>query len=138
VFEQGGLSEKVPVVDLSSSSDEKGLIPDILRDEEFTKKLFGDLNRDVLEPPDDNKIIIISDSDEEEEEVREEKTTGTKTVATFDVVNLSSTASTDANDAPTGVKMIIVMIAPPIRRLTAATMMETVLGYLRLPRQEGV
>jgi hypothetical protein len=34
--------------------------------------------------------------------------------------------------------MIIVTIAPPIRRLTAATMMETVLGYLRLPRQEGV
>jgi hypothetical protein len=102
VFEQGDLSEKVPVVDLSSSSNEKGLIPDILRDEEFTKKLFGDLNRDVLEPPDDNKIIILSDSDEEEEEVREGKTTGTKTVATFDVVNLSSTASTDANDAPTG------------------------------------
>jgi hypothetical protein len=27
-FEQGGPSEKVPVVDLSSSSDEEGLNPD--------------------------------------------------------------------------------------------------------------
>jgi hypothetical protein len=67
VFEQGGPSEKVPVVDLSSSSDEEGLILDTSRDVEFTQKLFGDLNRDVLRPPDDGNIIILSDSDEEEE-----------------------------------------------------------------------
>jgi hypothetical protein len=75
MFEQGGPSEKVPVVDLSSSSDEECLIPDILRDGEFTKKLFGNLNRD-------GKIIILSDPDEKEEEVREEKTTVTETVTT--------------------------------------------------------
>jgi hypothetical protein len=39
------------VVDLSSSSDEEGLIPDTSWDEEFTKRLFGDLNRDVLGRP---------------------------------------------------------------------------------------
>jgi hypothetical protein len=79
VFEQGGPSEKVPVVDLSSSLDEEGLIPYILRDEKFAKKFFGDLNHDVLGPSSDDKIIILSDSDEEEEEVHEEKTTSTKT-----------------------------------------------------------
>jgi hypothetical protein len=36
--------------------------------------------------------------------VREEKTTGTKDVATFAAVNPTSTASADAADAPTGVK----------------------------------
>jgi hypothetical protein len=104
VFEQGGPSEKVPVVDLSSSSDEEGIIPNILRDEESAKKLFDDLNRDVLGPPGDSEIIILSDFDEEEEDVHEEKTTSTKTVATFVVVNPTSTASTDADDAPAGVK----------------------------------
>jgi hypothetical protein len=74
VFEQGGPSEKIPVVDLSSSSDEEDLIPYTSWDE-FTKRLFGDLNREVLEPPDDGKVIIFSDSDEEEEEAREEDTT---------------------------------------------------------------
>jgi hypothetical protein len=67
VFEQGGPFEKVPVVDLSSSSDEEGLISHTSRDEEFTKRLFGDLNRDVLGLLGDGKIIILSDSDEEEE-----------------------------------------------------------------------
>jgi hypothetical protein len=55
------------VVDLSSSSDDGDLITDVSRDEEFTTRLFGDLNRDVLGSPDDVKIIILSDSDEEEE-----------------------------------------------------------------------
>jgi hypothetical protein len=104
VFEQGGPSEKVPVVDLSSSSDEEGLIPDISQDEEFTKKIFGDLNRDVRGPPDDGKVIILSDSDEEEEQVCEEKTTGTETMATSVAVNSASTASIDTDDAPAGVK----------------------------------
>jgi hypothetical protein len=66
------------VVDLSSSSDEEGLIHDTLRDAEFTRRLFDELNRDVLRPLDDDKIIILSVSDEEEEEeVREETTIDT-------------------------------------------------------------
>jgi hypothetical protein len=60
------------VVDLSSSSDEGDLIADVSRDEEFTRRLFGDLNHDFLGPLDDGKIIILNDSDEEEE-VHEEK-----------------------------------------------------------------
>jgi hypothetical protein len=92
------------VVDLSSSSDEEGLIANVSRDEEFIRKFFGDINRDVLGPPDDNKIIMLSDSDEEEDEVHEEKTTGTEDVATSATVNPASTVTTDADDAPTGVE----------------------------------
>jgi hypothetical protein len=92
------------VVYLSSSSDEEGLIADVSWDEEFIRKLFGDINCDVLGPPDDNKIIMLSDSDEEEDEVHEEKTTGTEDVATSATVNPASTATTDTDDAPTGVE----------------------------------
>jgi hypothetical protein len=73
VFEQGGASNKIPVVDLSSSSDEENIIPDTSWDAEFIKRLFGDLNCGLLGPPGDGKIIIISDSDEEEEEMHEEQ-----------------------------------------------------------------
>jgi hypothetical protein len=59
-----GPSRKAWVVDLSSSSDEEGFITDVSWDEEFIKRLFGDLNRDVLGPPGDGKIIILNDSDE--------------------------------------------------------------------------
>jgi hypothetical protein len=55
------------VVDLSSSSNEEGLIPDTLHDEEFARRLFGGLNHDVLGPSGDGNIIILSDFDEEEE-----------------------------------------------------------------------
>jgi hypothetical protein len=72
VWERGGSSEKALVVDLSSSSDEGDLIADVSWDEEFTRRLFGDLNHNFLGPPSDDNIIILSDSDEEEE-VREEK-----------------------------------------------------------------
>jgi hypothetical protein len=89
-----------------------------LRDDEFTKKLFSNLNHDILGSSDDDKIMILSDSDEEEEEVHEEKTTSNETAATSAAVNPTSTTSTDADDAPMEVKMIIVMTAPLISRLT--------------------
>jgi hypothetical protein len=82
VFEQGSSFGKAPVMDLSSSSDDEGLITDVSWDEEFTRRLFGDFNRDVLGPSGDGKIVILSDSDEEEE-VREEKTTGTEDADVF-------------------------------------------------------
>jgi hypothetical protein len=90
------------VIELSSSSNEEDLNTATSRDFEFAQRLFGELNRVVLGPPDDGKIIILSDSDEEE--VREEKTTGTETVAASAVVNPASTASANADDAPAGVK----------------------------------
>jgi hypothetical protein len=84
-------------VDLSSSSDEEGLIRDTSQDEEFAKKLFGDLNHDVLGPPDDGKIIILSDSDEEEE-VREKDAADVEATPIFAARTPTSTASaTDAD-----------------------------------------
>jgi hypothetical protein len=102
VFEQGGSSGKVAVVDLSSFSDEQGLIPDTSRNEEFAKRLFNDLNRDILGSPDDGKVIILSNSDEKEEEIHKEDATGAE-VAPSSVVGIpASIASTaDTDEAPT-------------------------------------
>jgi hypothetical protein len=54
-------------VDLSSSLDEEGLIPDTSQYAESAKRLFNDLNRDILGPPGDGKVNVLSDFDEEEE-----------------------------------------------------------------------
>jgi hypothetical protein len=78
VFEQGGPSERITVVGLSSK--EEDVIPDITRGDEFTKKLFGDLNREILGPLGNGKVIILSDS-VEEEEVCEEATATPAAVA---------------------------------------------------------
>jgi hypothetical protein len=51
------------------------LVVDTSHDEEFTRKLFGDLNRDILGPPGDGKIIIIDDSDDDDN-AQEEGTAG--------------------------------------------------------------
>jgi hypothetical protein len=61
VLELRGSFRKALVVNLSSSFDEEDLIANILRDEEFARRLFGNLNRDVLGPPGDGKIIILND-----------------------------------------------------------------------------
>jgi hypothetical protein len=66
-----------------------------LHDEKFIRRLFGDLNRDLLGSPDDDKIIILSDFDEEEEEVREEKTTDVEAVPSSTTRSPAPTASTD-------------------------------------------
>jgi hypothetical protein len=81
----GGGFEKAPVIDLSSSSDEEGLIAATSRDFEFNQRLFGELNCIVLGPPSDSKIIVLSDSDKEE--AREEKTTGTEDATASAAVN---------------------------------------------------
>jgi hypothetical protein len=67
VFEQGNASGKIPMLDPSS------FIVDTSHDEELTRKLFGDLNRDILGPPGDGKIIILDDSDDDDK-AQEEKT----------------------------------------------------------------
>jgi hypothetical protein len=53
------------MIDLSISSDEENFIADTSRDAEFARKLFGDLNRDILGPSGDGKVIILDDSNEE-------------------------------------------------------------------------
>jgi hypothetical protein len=103
VFDQGGSSGKVLMIDLSLSSDEENFITDTCRDAEFTKKLFGDLNRDILRPPGDGKVIILDDSDEEKK-AQEEKTTCTKPMTTSTAINPASTTSADTDDALVGGK----------------------------------
>jgi hypothetical protein len=49
------------------SSEDEDILLDTLWDVEFAKKLFHDLNRDLLGPLGDDKVIILSNSDEEEE-----------------------------------------------------------------------
>jgi hypothetical protein len=95
--EQGGSFEKAPVMDLSSSSDEGDLIADVSRDEEFTRRLFGNLTCDILGPPGNGKIIILNDSDEEKE-VREEKAFDIEAASSSATRSPTSTASTDDAD----------------------------------------
>jgi hypothetical protein len=85
VFEQDGASGATPVSGVSS------LVVDTSRDEEFARKLFGELNRDILGPPGDDKVIIIDDFDDDDA-VQEEGTT--------DIDPTAVPAS--AVDAPTG------------------------------------
>jgi hypothetical protein len=90
------------LLDLSSSSNEEGLIPDTLCDEEFARRLFGNLNHDVLRSPDDGNIIILSDSDEEEE-VCKDDVAYAKVVPSSAAGILASTASTaNIDEASTG------------------------------------
>jgi hypothetical protein len=84
VFEQGNASGKTPMLDPSL------FIVDTSHDEELARKLFSDLNRDILGSPGDGKIIVLDDSDDDGE-AQEEKTTGIEFMV----------APTSANGAPT-------------------------------------
>jgi hypothetical protein len=77
----------------------------ISRDEEFARRLFGDLNRDFLRLPNDSKIIILSDSDDEEEEVREKTTDAEATPSSAArspalIASTNDADSTDKGDTP--------------------------------------
>jgi hypothetical protein len=91
------------MIDLSLSLNEENVIADTSRDAEFTRKLFGDLNRDILGPPGDGKVIILDNSDEEKE-APDEKTVDIKLAASSAAVNPVPTASATAVDAPEGAK----------------------------------
>jgi hypothetical protein len=90
-------------VDLALSSSEEDSVADTSRDEEFARKLFGDLNRDILGPPDDGKLIIISDSDDEDE--THEDAAGNAEAAPPSAVNSadSPTTASDIDETPDGV-----------------------------------
>jgi hypothetical protein len=88
VFEHGGSSRKAPMLDLYSSSDEENFIADTSHNAELAKKLFGDLNHDILGPPGDGKVIILDDFDEENE-APNGKTVGTELAATSAAITLT-------------------------------------------------
>jgi hypothetical protein len=83
VFVQGNASVKVPMLDPSL------FIADTSCDEEIVRKLFGDLNHDILGLPGDGKIIILDDSDNDGE---------TQEGTTAEIESMASPTSVD--DAP--------------------------------------
>jgi hypothetical protein len=115
VFEQGSASGTTPVSGPSS------LVVDTSRDEEFTRKLFDDLNRDILESPGDGKIIIIDDSDDDDE-AQEEGTADIEPTA----------IPTSAANAPTGARVDNSDDQGPIRRPMVATIADVAPASLRL------
>jgi hypothetical protein len=76
------------VVDLSF--EDEAIVPNASRDVEFTKRLFSDLNHDLLRPLSDGKVIVLSDSDDEDE-VREETTVDIDAVPSSIVRSLAPT-----------------------------------------------
>jgi hypothetical protein len=91
------------MINLTLYSDEENFIADTSHDAEFTKKLFCDINCNILGSPGDGKVIILNDSDEEKEAL-DEKMAGTELAATSAIVNPAPTTSAAADDAPEGVK----------------------------------
>jgi hypothetical protein len=136
VFEQGGPSGNIPVIELSSSLNKDDFFAATARDAEFARWLFGDLNHDLLGPPDNNKVIVPSDSDDKEE-MHEETSVDAKAVP-FAAVKSSTPASSTANaDEDQGkYKMITLMILPPAKTLARAAVAEMKTTHLRLPCQE--
>jgi hypothetical protein len=90
-------------VDLALSPSEEDSVADTSQDEEFTRKLFGDLNRDILGPPGDGKIIVISDSDDEDK--THEDTAVNVEAAPPSAANSvdSPTSASDVDETPDGV-----------------------------------
>jgi hypothetical protein len=90
-------------VDLALSSGEEDSIADTSRDEELARKLFGDLNRDILRPPDDGKIIVLSDSNEEDETHEDAAVNAEPAPPSAANFAESPTSAPDADETPDGV-----------------------------------
>jgi hypothetical protein len=97
MHEHGEPSKRFPVVNLSLG--EEDVVPYASRDEDVTRKLFGDLNCVFLGSPNDGNVIVISDS--EEEEVHEDDRVDAD-VAPFSlrISSAPSTSNVVDDDAP--------------------------------------
>jgi hypothetical protein len=98
VFEQGNASGKTPMIDPSS------FIVDTSHNAELLRKLFYDLNRDILGPPSDDKIIVLDDSDDDAE-AQGEKTASIESTAAPASADPALRAPTSADDAPARAKI---------------------------------
>jgi hypothetical protein len=90
-------------VDLASSSGEEDSVADTSRDEELTRKLFGDLNRDILEPLGDDKIVVLSDSNDEDGTHKDAAVNAEAAPPSAANSADSPTSAPDADDTPDGV-----------------------------------
>jgi hypothetical protein len=89
-------------VDLALSSGEEEPVADTSRGEEITRKLFGDLNHDILGPPGDGKVIVISDSDDEDE-THEDAAVNTEAAPPSAANSANSpTSASDVDETPDG------------------------------------
>jgi hypothetical protein len=90
-------------VDLALSSGEEEPVADTSRDEEIARKLFGDLNCDILGPPGDGKVIVISDSDYEDE-THEDAVVNAEAAPPSAANSVDSpTSASDVDETPDGV-----------------------------------
>jgi hypothetical protein len=90
-------------VDLALSSGEEEPVADTSRDEEIARKLFGDLNRDILGRPGDGKVIVISDSDDEDETHEDAAVNAEAAPPSAANSADSPTSASDVNETPDGV-----------------------------------
>jgi hypothetical protein len=136
VFEQGGPSGNIPVIDLFSSSDEEDFFTGTSRDVVFARQLFRDPNRDLHGPPGDDKVIALNDSDEEEE-VCEEIVADADAVPSAAMKSLTPAASTADVDEDLGkIQDNNSDDLAPVRTRARIVVAETKLAHLRLPCQE--
>jgi hypothetical protein len=115
VFEQGGASGATPMSSVSS------LVVDTSLDEEFARKLFGELNHNILGPSGDGKIIIIDDSDDDDV-AQEEGTTDIDTM----------TVPASAPMLLQGPVSLILMLRGPSRKSMVAATANVAPARLRL------
>jgi hypothetical protein len=92
------------MADLASSSSEEDFFVDTSRDEELARKLFGDLNRDILGPPDDGKIIILSNSDDEDEAHKDAAVNAKAAPPSAVNSPVTPASASDADETPNGVQ----------------------------------
>jgi hypothetical protein len=90
-------------VDLALSSGEEDSVVDTSRDEELARKLFGDLNRDILGPLGDGKIIVLSDSDDKDETHEDAAVNADAAPPSAANSTDSPTSAPDADETPDGV-----------------------------------
>jgi hypothetical protein len=94
------------MVDLASPSGEEDFFTDTSRDEKLARKLFSDLNRDILGLPGDDKIIVLSDSDDEDEAHKDAAVNAEAAPpsAINSPVTPTSTSTSDTDETPNGVQ----------------------------------
>jgi hypothetical protein len=68
------------------------------------RRLFGDLNCDILGPPDDGNITILNDSDKEEEVCEDDAAAAEATPSFATGIPASTASAADTDEDLTGMK----------------------------------
>jgi hypothetical protein len=92
------------MVYMASPSGEEDFFADTSQDEELVRKLFGDINRDILGLPGDGKIIVLSDSDDEDEAHEDAAVNADATPPSAVNSPVTPASASDADETPNGVQ----------------------------------